>query len=151
MAGQTNYTRNKLVDLVHRAIAWTPPTTHYIALVTSTPTAATAGTEVTGTGYARQSVACSATAMAATNADASTTNPSSGTTGKTSNNAIVNWGNAGSAWGTVTYYEIWDALTGGNRLFFGPLVDISGAPLSYSIGNGDPVSFPVSCMSIFWS
>jgi len=151
MAGQTNYLRNKLIDLIHRAIAWTPPTTHYIALVTTTPTAAAAGTEVTGTGYARQAIALSATTMAATNADASTTSPSSGTTGKTSNNAIVNFGTAGAAWGTVTYYEIWDASTAGNRLFFGPLVDSGGAPTSRSISSGDPVSFPISAMTAFWT
>lgn len=151
MAGQTNYLRNKLVDLVHRAIAWTPPTTHYIALVTTTPTAAAAGTEVAGTGYLRQLITTSATSMAATNADASTTSPSSGTTGKTSNNAIVNWGTAGSAWGTVTHYEIWDALTGGNRLFFGPLVDSGGTPTPRAISSGDPVSFPAAAMTVFWT
>lgn len=151
MAGQTNYTRNKLIDHVHRNVSWTPPTTHYIALVTTTPNAATPGTEVTGSGYVRQAIALSATSMAATNADASVTNPSSGTTGKTSNNAIVDWGNAGAAWGTLTHYEIWDSLTGGNRLFFGPLVDATGTPTPRAVSSGDPVSFPAAAMTVFWT
>jgi hypothetical protein len=150
MAGQTNYLRNKLIDWFHRGKSFTPPTSHFVALVTTTPTASAAGTEVTGTGYARQEIVLGTTTMAATNADGSTTDPSSGTTGKTSNNGVVNWGNAGSSWGTVSYYEVWDAVTGGNRLFFGAIVDSGGTPAPRSIANGDPVSFPISAMAILW-
>lgn len=151
MAGMSNYLRNKLVDWFHRGTTFTPPATHYVALVTTTPSAGTAGTEVTGTGYARQPITLSTTTMASTGADGSTTNPSSGTTGKTSNNALIDWGNAGSAWGTVTYYEIYDASTAGNRLFFGQIVDSGGAAAPRTIASADPVSFPISAMAIFWA
>lgn len=151
MAGMTNYLRNKLIDWFHRQKTFTPPTDHYVALVTSTPTASTAGTEVTGTGYARQHIVLSVTSMASTGADGSTTDPSAGTTGKTSNNAVVDWGSAGASWGTVTYYEIYDASTAGNRLFFGQLVDSGGSAAPRTIGSGDPVSFPISAMAIFWA
>lgn len=151
MAGMTNYLRNKLIDFVHRQVSFTPPATHYIALVTTTPSASSGGTEVTGSGYARQPITLSAANMAATNAAGSTANPSTGSTGLTSNNSIVDWGTAGASWGTVTYFEIWDTVTSGNRLFFGPIVDGTGTATPRSISSGDPVSFPVSAMGVQWN
>lgn len=151
MAGFSNYLRNKLVDWFHRGDSFTPPTTVYIALVTTTPTASTAGTEATGTGYARQSVASSTSAWAATNADGSTTDPSTGTTGTTSNNAIINFGTAGASWGTVTYWEMYDASTSGNRLMYGQIVDSGGAAAPRTIASGDPVSFPISALRAVWA
>lgn len=150
MSGFTNYLRNKLVDWFHRGVAFTPPDPLYVRLVSTTPTAAAAGTELSGTGYAAVSIAKSTTAWAATNADASTTNPSSGTNGTTSNNAVVNFGTAGSAWGTASHWEIWDAATGGNRLLYGEIVDGAGTPTPRSIANGDPVSFPISALRVIW-
>ena len=151
MAGFTNYFRNKLVDWFHRGVLFTPPDPVFIRLVSTTPTPSSAGTELTGTGYAAVSVAKSAIAWAATNADASVPNPSTGTTGTTSNNAVINFGTAGSAWGTVSYWEMWDASTGGNRLLYGEIVDAAGTATPRSIANGDPVSFPISALRIVWS
>lgn len=146
----TNYLRNKIVDWYHRQVSFTPPTSHWIALVTSTPNAGTAGTEVSGTGYARQQITLSTTSMASTGGDTTTTNPSAGTTGKTSNNAAVNFGTAGSAWGTVVAWEAYDASTGGNRLHFGNLVDSGGAAAPRSIATSDPVNFPISALQSVW-
>lgn len=151
MSGFTNYFRNKLVDWFHRGVAFTPPDPLYVRLVSTTPTPAAAGTELSGTGYAAVSIAKSTTAWAATNADASTTNPSSGTNGTTSNNAIVDFGTAGSAWGTASHWEIWDAPTGGNRLIYGEIVDGAGTPTPRSIALGDPVSFPISALRVIWA
>lgn len=149
--GMTNYLRNKLVDWYHRGVAHTPPANHYIRLVTTTPNAAAAGTEVTFTGYAAQAIAQSTTAWAATNADGSTANPSSGTNGTTSNNAIVNFGTAGSAGSAaVTHWEAWDAATGGNRLYWGEIVDGTGTPAPRTIASGDPVGFPISYLRVTW-
>jgi hypothetical protein len=149
--GMTNYLRNKLVDWFHRGVAFTPPATVWIRLVTTTPTAATAGTAVSFTGYAPQPIASSTTAWAATNADGSSTNPSSGTNGTTSNNAVVNYGTAGSAGSAaVTHWEAWDASSGGNRLYWGEIVDGTGAPAPRTIAAGDPVSFPISYLRVTW-
>lgn len=149
-AGFSDYLRNKLIDLIHRGVAFTPPATIYIALVKTTPNAATGGTEVTGTGYARVALAQSTAAMAATNADGSTAATSSGTSGTTSNNAAVSFGTAGGAWGTVTYWEAYDASSGGNRLMWGQIVDAGGVAAPRTISNGDPVSFPISALRIIW-
>lgn len=149
--GMTNYLRNKLVDWFHRNIAYTPPATTYVRLVTSTPSVASAGTPVAFTGYAAVAIASTAAAWAATNADGSTLNPSSGTNGTTSNNAIIDYGVAGSAGSApVTHWEVWDEATGGNRLYWGEIVNAAGVLTPRSISNGDPVSFPASYLRLTW-
>lgn len=152
MAGMSNWLRNKIVDFVDRAIPWTPPATTYIALCSSAPSPGTAGTELTGTGYARIAVAKSAANMAATNGATLTTNPSTGTTGTTSNNSIIDWGTAGAGgWGTASHWEEYDAITGGNRMSYGTIVDGSDVAAPRSIAAGDPVSFPISALRKVYS
>lgn len=84
----------------------TRPTTRYVALYTSAPNDAGGGTEVSGGSYARQT---------ATFAAAATT---SGTTTATTS-ATINWTNMPTA--TITHVAVWDASTGGNLLYYGPL------------------------------
>lgn len=151
MAGMTNYLRNKVVDWLHRGQAFTPPTTMYVRLCSTAPSAAAAGTELTGTGYAAEAIASTSAAWAATNADGSTTVPSSGTNGTTSNNGVIDFGTAGSSWGTASHWELWDAATSGNRLFYGEIVDGAGTPAPRSISSGDPVSFSVSALRVIWA
>lgn len=150
MPGMSNYMRNKLVDFFHRGQSFTPPATVYMTLVSTGPTAATAGTPLAGTGYARQPVSASLAAWAGTQG-AGTTAVSTGTTGQTSNNAVVDFGTAGSDWGTASHWEAYDALTGGNRLFWGEITDAVGTPTPRTIVTGDPVSFPISAMQIQWT
>jgi len=151
MPGMTNYLRNKVVDWMHRGQSFSPPANTYVRLCSTAPSAAAAGTELTGTGYAAVAIASTTTAWAATNADGSTTNPSSGTNGTTSNNAVVDFGTAGSSWGTASHWELWHAATSGNRLFYGEIVDGGGTPAPRSIASGDPVSFPISALRIIWA
>lgn len=56
----TDYLESALVNLVFRNVAWTPPTTIYLALFTTATTEAGAGTEVVGGSYARQPIAFNA-------------------------------------------------------------------------------------------
>lgn len=148
MPGFSNYLRNKIVDWLLRGKAFTPPATVYVALCSTAPTAATAGTEISPS---RIAINCSTTAWAATNGDGTTTDPSSGTTGTTSNNAIVDFGTAASDWGTASHWELYDAATSGNRLIYGTIVDGNGDAAPRSIVNGDPVSFPISYLRIVLS
>lgn len=150
MAGMSNWLRNKIADFVNRGVAWVPPATIYIELVSTTPSPSVAGTPLAGTGYARKALAQNATAMSATNGDGLTTNPSSGTTGTTSNNVTVDFGVAGAAWGTATHWESYDALVAGNRLNFGFLVNAAGVVTPRSIALGDPVIFPISALRWLW-
>ena len=147
MSSMSNYLRNKLIDWFLRQEAFSPPATVYVALCTSAPTAASAGTEVStsGTGYAREAVTSSLTNWAGTQAALSTT-VSSGTSGETSNNSAIDFGTATTGWGTVSHWEIYDAATSGNRLIFGTIVDGVGSPSPRTIVAADPVSFPASAL-----
>tara|TARA_R110000803_G_scaffold73929_1_gene137929 strand:- start:1333 stop:1704 length:372 start_codon:yes stop_codon:yes gene_type:complete len=91
----TPYLENKLLAHVLANTAYTAPTTLYVSLWNGDPLSG--GTEVTGTGYARQSAAFSVTASAGAN----------------TNNVEFQ---ADSVWGTVNYAGIHDAITGGNTL-----------------------------------
>lgn len=147
--GFTNYFRNKLIDWAKRGQAFTPPTSLFITLVSTTPSAGAAGTPLAGTGFARVEVPSTLAAWSGTQAPGSTS-ASSGTSGQSSNNVPIDFGVAGSNWGTASHWEAWDALTGGNRVFFGEIVDGTGTPAPRSIVLGDPVSFPAGALVTQW-
>ena len=104
MAEMSNYLENALVNATLRNTSYTSPTTVYVALYTTDPTDADTGTEVSGNGYARQSVTFSS--------------PSNGAT---SNSAAVEFPQATGSWGTVAYIGLRDASSGGNLLYHTPL------------------------------
>lgn len=100
----SDYLENALLNATLRGVAYTAPTTVYVALFTSDPTDAATGTEVAGGAYARQSITFNAP-----------------TAGSTSNSADVLFPIATAAWGTITYLAVFDAATGGNMLYSGQL------------------------------
>ena len=113
----SNYLENKLVDRIFRGQALPTWGTLYVALLTSAPSDAGMGTEVSGTGYARKGVLSNLANWAGTQG-AGTTTASSGTSGTTSNNAAIDFGTAGSNWGLVTHWAVCDASDGGNMLVY---------------------------------
>lgn len=102
MAGISTYLAEALLDHIIGGDAYTQPAALYLALYTTNPTAADAGTEVSGTGYARQAITFKAADAAATENDAAVVFPA-----------------AEADWGTVTHWGIRDADTAGNLLLFG--------------------------------
>ena len=129
----TNYSQNKLADMI-RAQAWTLPASLYIGL--SSAATDSAVTELSGTGYARVAVTRALASWAGTQAAASTL-ASSGTSHASSNNALIDFGTTGSAWGTANFVTFHDASTGGNVIAYLPmtaLVIASGSPTSIAIG-----------------
>lgn len=158
MAHMTNFLENKLIDWFFRgqaigitgasAAAGTGPTSLYFGLLTATPSDTGGGTEVstTNTAYARQAVTSSLTNWAGTQAAASTV-ASSGTTGTTSNNNAITFPtpqfSGGVNWGTVVAMGIYDAVTGGNLLFWAPLA----ANKTINVGDAAP-SFAAATLSI---
>lgn len=102
MAAVSDYLENALLDHVFRGTAYTSPTAIYVALYTSDPTDADSGTEVSGGGYARQSV---------------TFNAPSG--GVITNSADIVFPEATADWGTITHIGLRDAATLGNLLWHG--------------------------------
>lgn len=103
MAGNlSNYLENKLLDHFLGTTSYTMPTPVYVGLYTVAPSDSSAGTEVTGGSYARQTATFSAASS-----------------GATSNDANIDFTNMPSA--TVVAIGISDALTSGNLLVWGTL------------------------------
>jgi|ERR1700722_10218787 len=114
MAAMSNYLSNKLCDLYFRGISFSFPSTMYLAAYTVNPTYNTSGTEVTGTSYARVSVASNTTNWSSTNSSSGTQNPSSGTSQTSYDLVQFAFPSAGSNWGTITGLALFDASTSGN-------------------------------------
>jgi len=125
MSEISNYLENALINVTLRATSYTAPTTVYVALYTSDPTDADAGTEVSGGSYARQSVTFAA--------------PSDGVT---TNSADVTFPTATGTWGTVGWLAIRDASTAGNLLYYTPL------DVSKSITSGDVFKIATGNLSV---
>lgn len=104
MAGISTYLANKLLDHSLGVASYTMPSGVYLALFTSDPTPTGSGTEVSGSGYARQQVTWNAAASRESTLNGSET-----------------FGPAGGSWGTVTHWGVFDSSTAGNLLWFGSL------------------------------
>ena len=109
----TNYAQNKMIDYILRGQASGIPTSWYVALYTTCPTAAGGGVEVSGGSYARQAVTSSLANWAGTQSAGSTT-ASSGTSGTSSNNGAITFPTATGTWGTVNCWALTDAASAGN-------------------------------------
>lgn len=118
----TDSLETSLLNAVLRNTSYTSPTTVYVALTSTAPTDSTAGTEITGNGYSRQSVTFSA--------------PSSGIC---ASNVAVSFSASGNAWATVAGTELYDASSGGNRLFWQalntPVSVLAGETLTIDTGD----------------
>jgi threonine dehydrogenase-like Zn-dependent dehydrogenase len=100
----SNFLETEILDHVFAGAAYTAPTTKYLALFTALADGeAGSVTEVTGGGYARQTVAFT----------------TSGNT--TSNNAAVEFPTATANYGTVTHVGVYDASSSGNLMAYAAL------------------------------
>jgi len=126
MAALSDYSEKLLLDWAMTTGSATRPTAWYVALYTAAPSDSGGGTEVSGSGYARQSVTFDA---------ASTPG------GTTSNTGAVSFTASGGAFGTVGWIGIHDAVSGGNLLWHGAMTAAKtvddGDTLEFSIGNID--------------
>lgn len=121
MAEMSDYLENTLGNAVLRGSSYTSPTTIYVGLFTDNPGDDNSGTEVSGGGYARQSVTFGAP-----------------TDGLFTSNVDVSFPQATATLGTITHIALFDSLTGGNQLFHSPL-DIAKLVETgdiFSIGSG---------------
>ena len=138
MSQLTDFAENKLVVMI-RQQAWTLGASLFAGLASAASDSAI--TEITGTGYARVGISRALASWAGTQGAASTT-ASTGTSHTSSNNAAINFGTAGSAWGACTHLVLFDAASAGNPVCFIPLP--SG---TLTVANGDPVSFAAAAIS----
>lgn len=148
MAANTDFFENKLIDFLFRGQAMgvtgasaalgTGPTTLYIGLISAAGTDASPGTELTGGGYARVSIASSMANWAATQG-AGIIIASSGSSGTTSNNIAITFPASTGAQGTAVEWGVFDAATGGNELIraaLGSSMAIGGAGITASFAAG---------------
>jgi len=134
LAGKSDYLENKFIDWLFRGQSFTAPSSIYVALLTSAPSDAGGGTEVSGGAYARVQVVSSLANWAGTQSVGSTT-ASSGSGGQTSNNgSIVFPSPVGANWGVVTHFGLYDAVSGGNLLYWAALT----TPKTVNDGDSPP-------------
>lgn len=125
----SNYLEKKLLEAAFRNVAYTPPTTVYVALFTTAPAGdGTGGVEVSGGAYARQAMAFTAA--------------TGGSPASVANSALIQFPTATAAWGTIVAAGLYDAATGGNLLEYGPLT------ANKTVGIGDVFSFPANSYSV---
>jgi len=126
--GASEYLIKKLLDHAMGKASFTIPADVYVALYDGYPLGAGAElSTVTDTNYAREK-------MADTDwASATFVSP----LGSIANATIVDFGTAGSDWGVITHWAVFDAATSGNMLYLAPF------QASRNVLNGDPVQFPI--------
>jgi len=126
MAALSDHAEALLLDWLMTNGTATRPTAWYVGLYTAAPSDSGGGTEVSGSGYAREAVTFAAA-----------TSPG----GTTSNTGAVTFTASGGNWGTITHIGIHDALSGGNLLWHGAMtaskIVNDGDTLEFSIGNID--------------
>ena len=118
----SDYLENKLLDATLRNTSYTSPATVYMALYSTVNTGATAGTELSGSGYSRQAI----------------TFGSAAATGTISSTANVSFTASGANWTAAVSSAIVDASTGGNVLYYynGPArTVVDGETLTFESGD----------------
>jgi hypothetical protein len=108
MSAATDFTEALALNWLLTSNTATRPTAWYVGLFTSATSDAGGGTEVSGNGYSRQAVSFTVATV-------------SGTT-KAGNSATITFPTATATWGTISYIAIFNASSGGNMLFHGPVV-----------------------------
>lgn len=107
MGSASDYTENKVLELIVGKTAFATPTC-YAALSTADPTDDASGlAEPSGNGYARVSTAGGDWEAAAS--------------GAIQNANAITFPEASGSWGTVTHFALFDASTAGNMLAHGAL------------------------------
>lgn len=120
----SNYVKEASLAAWLNGQAFTLPSSLYVGLFLTNPGANNSGTEVSGSGYARATLQPTAPSI-------------SGDLAVCSNNAVVQFNEATGAWGTPTYFGVFDALTGGNLLFYGSL------PTTFAVTTGMAPKFNI--------
>ena len=120
----SNYLETELLDHVFTNSAYTAPSTLYLALFTGAPGEAGGGTEVSGSGYLRQTAAFTVSGNTATNSGS------------------IELPTATGSYGTVTHVGVFDASSSGNLLCYAAL------SASKAIESGDVFRVPAGDLDV---
>jgi len=102
MSAMSDYLENAFLDHFTGTTSTTAPTAVYLGLSTASMNDDDSGTELSGSGYARQAITFG-----------------SSSSGTITSNAAVEFPAATASWGSVSHWAIYDASSAGNQLFHG--------------------------------
>ena len=132
-SGNGEYLSQALLNQIFGGTAYSFPATLYFALYTVAPTASTAGTEATGSGYARVSVTCNTTNWPAI----------SGSSQTIQNGVAITFPTATGNWSSSSNMVAVGILDGSsNLLYFGALTTAK------PVLSGDTASFAVAALTV---
>jgi hypothetical protein len=120
----TSYTDNALLGHLLGSTTYTKPSTLYVALFVGDPSSG--GTEISTSGSAYSRLTATFTVSS----------------GVATNSAAIEWPAATSAWGSITWVAIYDAVSGGNQLVTAQLASAK------TIGSGDVLRIPTGQLSV---
>ena len=105
-----------MLNKMFNGATWTIPTTFYLALFSVTPSISSTGTEATGSGYARLSIASNSTNWPVI----------SGSTTTITNNVTQTMATATGDWSSAANQVaagLWDSSSAGILYYWGPLTE----------------------------
>lgn len=133
MSAMSDYLEGQIRAHIFRTASFAKPTVLAVALFTTAPSDAGGGVEVSGGSYAR---------VQRDPLDANWSAPDA-TGGQTANVAALTFPSPTADWGTVVAVGIFDATSGGNLLFWGPMAT------PRVVSNGDPApTFPAGTLIV---
>jgi hypothetical protein len=127
MSALSDHAENLILNFLMTSGTATRPTAWYVALYTVAPSDAGGGTEVSGNGYSRQTVAWGT---------------ATGTGGTTDNTGSVSFTATGGNFGTIVAIGIHDASSGGNLLWHGAL------STNKTVNDGDTLEFAAGAIDL---
>lgn len=125
MSALSDYAETLIANFIANNATATRPTAWHLAIFTAAPSDAGGGTEVSGSGYARQAITFGAA--------------SSGVTSNTSTHTFTA---SGGNWGACTHFGIFDASTAGNLLWHGALT------ASRTINDGESLTVAAAAFTL---
>lgn len=125
----------RTLNWLFTAGAVTRPTAWFLGLSTTTPTDAGGNFTPPAAGYAR---------VAATFAAGS-----DGGGNYVANTSVIEFPESTAAWGDLTYGGIFDALTAGNLIDYGPLRDSAGVVTPINVSIGQIVRIPIGAFKVY--
>jgi hypothetical protein len=127
MSALSDHAENLILNFLMTSGTATRPTAWYVALYTVAPSDAGGGTEVSGNGYSRQTVAW---------------DTATGTGGTTDNTGAVSFTATGGNFGEIVAIGIHDASSGGNLLWHGAL------SANKTVNDGDTLEFAAGAIDL---
>jgi len=127
MSALSDHAENLILNFLMTSGTATRPTAWYVALYTVAPSDSGGGTEVSGNGYSRQTVAW---------------DTATGTGGTTDNTGVVSFTATGGNFGEIVAIGIHDASSGGNLLWHGAL------SANKTVNDGDTLEFAAGAIDL---